>query len=52
MNLTPSKNEGLELTQILQYQESKRESLGRYVSFSEAAAMWMSEQLKDQIIGE
>ena len=38
----------IELTKILKYQELKRESLGRYISFSAAIAMWMSEQLKDQ----
>ena len=49
MNLSTNETTGLELSSILQYQEDKRESLGRYISFSEAIAMWMSEQLKDQM---
>jgi len=49
MNLSENHTNGLELTKILQYQEHKRETLGRYISFSEALSMWMSENLKDQI---
>jgi len=52
MNLTENENRELELSSILQYQEEKRETLGRYVSFSEAVSMWMVEQLKDMITEE
>ena len=52
MNLTENENRELELSAMLQFQEDKRESLGRYVSFSEAVAMWMAEQLKDIITEE
>jgi hypothetical protein len=47
MNLSQENQQNVRLNQILRYQEKMRESLGRYISFSEAIAMWISEKQKD-----